>query len=277
MIYLLIFAGLLLVGVRFYSVVREGFGLIRESVYKSGKVNYSAEVTNDVSIYLLSFSYYQKLSSIRKEEFIRRTLNFLNTKNISGEDDFEPSYEAKVHVAAAATQLAFGLPDFSFSHFDDVILYPAIFKIGEHSPLMKGATTPDGVIRISMKDFEDGYKNPNDKLNVGLHELGHALFMEFLKQVSDEKSEEEQPEISVTHVVYPYFVESDKILKEGKQHTHFLREYAFANRHEFFAVCMEHFFEAPAEFKEKLPELFTVLTHLLNQDPGNFAKDYAVN
>src|SRR3954467_14245633 len=114
MIYLLIFVAVLVLVARFYAVVKEGFGLIKESVYKSGKVSYSAEVTNDVAIYLLSFSYYLKLSAIKKEEFIRRTLNFLNTKNISGEDNFEPSYEAKVHVAAAATQLTFGLVDFTF-------------------------------------------------------------------------------------------------------------------------------------------------------------------
>ena len=103
----------------FVGTVKEGFGLFREIAIKGGVVHYSSKTTENVTHYLGMFPYYQKLSSSGKEEFIRRTLNFLNTKTIIGEDHYQPDYAAKIHVSAAATQLTFGLPDFSFSHFHD--------------------------------------------------------------------------------------------------------------------------------------------------------------
>lgn len=48
---------------------------------------------------------------------------------------------------------------------------------------------------------------------------------------------------------------------------HFLRGYAGANEREFFAVCIEHFFEYPEGFARQLPVLYHHLTVLLRQDP----------
>ena len=42
----------------------------------------------------------------------------------------------------------------------------------------------------------------------------------------------------------------------------------FANEHEFFAVAVENFFERPQEFKNAIPELYSILSKLLNQDPS---------
>jgi Mlc titration factor MtfA (ptsG expression regulator) len=239
---------------------------------KKGLIHHSNHAKEKAALCLAGFSYYQKLSLQGKEEFIQRTLNFIDTKLITGEENFSPGYCDKIHLAAAATQLTFGLPDFTFTHFETIILYPGIFQLNENCPLMKGAATPDGIVRISIADFEKGYENPNDKLNVGLHELGHALFMEFLRDVNDEKEEYFQHQ---TEVMQPYLVESGHILQTHNDGDGFLRHYAFTNRHEFFAVCIEHFFEAPAEFKIKLPALYKTLMNLLNQDPSNLSGDYS--
>ena len=53
-----------------------------------------------------------------------------------------------------------------------------------------------------------------------------------------------------------------------------MRAYGGRNMHEFFAVCVEHFFEAPVEFKNRLPDIYNHLCFLLNQDPSNFSGDY---
>lgn len=47
----------------------------------------------------------------------------------------------------------------------------------------------------------------------------------------------------------------------------FLRPYAGTNREEFFAVCVEQFFEQPEESKENCPERYFTLANLLKQDP----------
>ena len=244
-----------------------GLGLARLWLFQKGVANYNLSTLSNASVFLNRFSYYLQLSPAAKREFLTRTLNFLHGKTIEGAGDYEPDYPTQMHIAATATQITFGFPDFTFVHFDRIILYPGIFKLSENAPLMKGATTPDGIIRISVKDYDAGYANPSDKLNVGLHEFAHALFMELLKQAGQEDES--------VNAIYPYLTQADQLLHSGKDKDHFLRNYAFTNRHEFFAVSVEHFFEAPEEFSTKLPELFKVMRNLMRQDPRNVKADYA--
>ena len=262
----IIFLGLL---AYLISAIRDGVSAVEEMRTKHGNATYTKAETDNIEIYLLQNSYYEKLSLAGKAEFVHRTLDFMNSRTIEGDGNYNPDLATRVHVAAAAIQLTFGLKNFTFEVFDDIILYPDIFRVCETGVLMKGATTPNGIVRISVKDFNEGYKTSTDKLNVGLHEFGHAVYMEFLKAAQ----QEEEGEASLIH---PYQSEADKILHTGLEKDKFLRSYAFTNLHEFFAVAVEHFFEAPQEFKEKLPSLYTLMTKLLNQDPNNSNHDYAL-
>jgi hypothetical protein len=65
-----------------------------------------------------------------------------------------------------------------------------------------------------------------------------------------------------------------EFISMNKGRASFLHEYGGSNEHEFFAVCVEHFFEAPQEFKEKLPDIFNHLCVLLNLNPLNVNEDY---
>ena len=49
--------------------------------------------------------------------------------------------------------------------------------------------------------------------------------------------------------------------------TTLLNEYAATNYNEFWAVAVETFFEKPLHMKAGMPELYTSLCSLLNQDP----------
>ncbi|MEO5643522.1 MAG: zinc-dependent peptidase [Bacteroidia bacterium] len=267
----IIAAGLLfMLAVMLVSALRTGAKAISEQQAKNGHTDYGADARFAINYQLADFSYFRKLSQNGKQEFIRRILNFIETHTIDGIGNYNPELNEKIHVAAAATQLTFGLNDFAFTHFETIILYPGIFRMQEGGPLMKGATTPNGEIRISIRDFKEGYANPTDKLNVGLHEFGHALFMEFLKKSNEDN------EKKLKNKMHPYLQTSDKMLYEGKHNDTFLRAYAFKNRHEFFAVSVEHFFEAPKEFKEKLPELYVLIKDLLQQDPASDKMDYGI-
>ena len=53
-----------------------------------------------------------------------------------------------------------------------------------------------------------------------------------------------------------------------------LREYAYTNREEFFAVCVEYFFEVPKLLKESKPEIYDLVSEMLNQDTLNIYDDY---
>ena len=45
-----------------------------------------------------------------------------------------------------------------------------------------------------------------------------------------------------------------------------LRDYAFTNAYEFFAVTCEYFFERPVELKANAPRLYNIIRKMLNQD-----------
>lgn len=257
-------------GVMLVRIFRDGSKIIKTAHVKTGTVNYSNEAERAVDYQLRTFGYYRKLTIRGRQEFVQRVLNFIHSHTIEGKGDFEPGLPDKIDVAAAATQLTFGMPDFMFSHFETVILYPEIFKIHPDAPLMKGAAHPNGVIHISMKDFDAGYADPSDKLNVGLHEYAHALFMELHKHCKEEDDD------ILKGNFYRYLQESDKVLNEGKHSDYFLRDYAFTNRHEFFAVGIEHFFEAPKEFKEKVPQVYDAFKNLLGQDLAGVFPDYGI-
>ena len=61
-------------------------------------------------------------------------------------------------------------------------------------------------------------------------------------------------------------------MKRGEES--FLRKYAGVNEHEFFAVCIEHFFEVPEQFQSNLPKGYYNLSLLLNLDPLNVSGNY---
>lgn len=54
--------------------------------------------------------------------------------------------------------------------------------------------------------------------------------------------------------------------KDRLQEVNALRDYAFTNREEFFAVACEYFFETPKQLKETAPRLYDTLSKMLNQD-----------
>jgi Mlc titration factor MtfA (ptsG expression regulator) len=45
-----------------------------------------------------------------------------------------------------------------------------------------------------------------------------------------------------------------------------LDNYAATNYNEFWAVCVETFFEKPGQLNEQMPELYEALSDLLNQN-----------
>ncbi len=268
--FIIALAAFIFIGRMLYGIVKDGRKIVKIAHVKTGTVDYSDEAERAVNYQLRNFAYYRKLTSTAKQKFIHRVLNFMHSHTISGNGEFEPALPDKIDVAAAATQLTFGMADFMFSHFETIILYPGVFKIHPDAPLMKGAAHPNGVIHLSIKDFDAGYADLSDKLNVGLHEFAHALFMELVKHCQQDDDDALKTNFS------RYMQEAEKMLNAGKDADFFLRDYAFTNRHEFFAVGIEHFFEAPVEFKEKIPRLYDAFKNLLGQDPAGVLADYGV-
>ena len=206
---------------------------------------------------LKNFAFYHVLSDSDRLQFRRKLSVLLKSKWFKGRDGFEVSNEMMLLVAATMSQISLGIPAFTFPKFDRIVLFPKRFysEIIQHD--LKGLTIfKTGVVLISWPDYQQGYSEPTDKLNLGLHEMAHALFLDYFH------SKHMRIMYSNWLTVAKPVLASMKI-NEGPQ---FLRDYAKSNIHEFWAVCVEHFFEAPIQFKEQLPELYKAMCSVLNQD-----------
>lgn len=213
--------------------------------------------------------YFKNLSPDAQEIFISRVFKFMETKAFIGREGLVITDEIRVLVSAAAVQLTFGLKDYTITHLHTINVFPRIFFSKFLNTNLKGLNTQSGVLSLSWNDFKEGYAVENDRINLGLHELAHALNIDL-----DEEGNYDE-HFSVYFEQWSTVAQDDYINLKEKKKT-FLRSYGGTNMHEFFAVCVEHFFEAPAEFKKELPLLYNFLMLMLNQDPLNAKGDYQV-
>jgi MtfA peptidase len=205
------------------------------------------------------FSYYRHLSDADKARFEQKVTNFIYRKRFIPRNVDEVTIEAKVLIAASAVQLTFGLPDVYLNHFNRILVYPDNYYSQITRRYHKGEVNPRfGVIVLSWQAFVDGYINPNDSINLGLHEMAHALRLENLLRHEDYRFFDEEYLSKLDEW-------SERICSDEK-HT-FFRPYACVNIHEFFSVAVENFFERTRQFRNELPELYVILTKLLKQDP----------
>lgn len=84
--------------------------------------------------------------------------------------------EIPILISASAVQLTFGLKKFLLPNFTFIHVYPQEF-IGVPPTLRVLEGNVSGhAVNLSWKHFLEGYKNPANGQNVGLHELAHALY-----------------------------------------------------------------------------------------------------
>ena len=219
-------------------------------------------------VLLRRFTYYRRLSQQSRQRFLFRLSHFIRCKTFSGRKELQVTDEMKTLISASAIQLTFGLDNYLMDRFSEIIIYPDIFP-APGGKYYRGETSLRGVMAFSWKHFVEGYDIEDDKYNLGLHEMAHALEFSGLMDGPDEY---------FTQNLYKW----SSIARAEYENVHnerasILRSYAGTNVHEFFAVCVEHFFEASAEFKERLPEIYHWLCLTLRQDPLLTIESYAAN
>lgn len=213
--------------------------------------------------------YYKPLSKRGKVLFISRIIDALQSKLFIGREGETITIEKKILVLSALVQLTFGLPKYMMPKFEGIGLYPSYF----YSPLLrqnvKGLTFPNGHILLSWFDTLKGFHDANDNLNLALHEWSHAFIIDHENDPANWLYAQLNANLKEMREHFKFFVA--KVDKPS-----YLREYAYVNHHEFFAVTVEHFFESPETFIQELPDVYITLCQLLNQNPLNVRSDYSL-
>lgn len=209
-----------------------------------------------------SCRYYQQLPAARRPAFERKVQHFIMLKRFVPRQLTHVTTEMKVLIAATAVQLTFGLPQVYLRHFRTILIYPDTYYSTISRKYHKGEVNPAwGIIVLSWRNFVEGFVDPSDSINLGLHEMAHALRLENLIRNKEhgflDEDLMEQWEVLTLKELY----------KIRKGESHFFRGYAGADEEEFFAIAVENFFERPQEFWQELPQLYQMLSLILNQDP----------
>lgn len=247
-----------------------GFFRIRKRL-RDGSIKYSrifkrTKLTPEQILILEKyFDYYYNLPTDGlKNSFRRRVAVFICEKEfIPAGGLTEISDEMKVLISATAMQLAFGFPGVYLQHFSKIIIFPEEFILPDSYNTYDGNVNLKGAIFLSWKSFLLGYKYPEDGRNLGLHEMAHALYFE-------NAYKNMEYDFINNQALYRFAVLTKRELeKMQKGECDFFRNYAAKNRHEFFAVAVESFFERPAEFREKHADLYNTLAVILNQNTAD--------
>lgn len=206
------------------------------------------------------FPYYRQLSKDEQPEFINRLQKFIADKTfkIHAEKGFK---EMPVLISATAIQLTFGLKKFLLPHFHFIHIHPQEFlRIKPILCFLEGNVSGHS-INLSWKHFLQGYADPADGQNVGLHELAHALYYQTF-DVEKNVDRHFRNYYDDFHVDGNKAYHTEKTIAGG-----LYSEYAEKNFHEFWAESVEIFFEKPVELRSHYPELYETMCYLLKQDP----------
>lgn len=239
-------------------------------------VQYSASLTspqtttiNNINSWLFTrqrkllathFEYYRLLNDSDKKEFLVRLNTIIKNKRFVGRNDLDVSAAMKTLIAASITQLTFGFKKYLLPQYKTIFVYPEAYLNRRTQKFYKGETNTSGFITFSWNYFMEGYRIPDDRRNLGLHETAHALLNTIIySNLHDPELDEE-------------LLTLDKIPADEKNRLfagedQFFRDYGRTNIKEFFAVAVECFFEAPYRFSTEYPVFYRLMCQLLNQDP----------
>ncbi len=201
------------------------------------------------------FSFFRLLNDREQRLFVSRLRYIRNEKHFVGRG-MDITEEMEVIISASIAQLTFGLSEFGIDNLTEIHLTPGTFYSGIVGRDVKGLTFESGRVILSWKDFEEGYAVANDKLNLGLHELAHSLWLDYFA-IKEIESEFHEWNTTALRELQSMRLGTD---------SHFLRNYASTNIEEFWACSVECFFEAPIEFKKNIPDLYAKMCLVLKQD-----------
>lgn len=202
--------------------------------------------------------YYGNLDATLKDRFLKRTLVFMASKKFEFVE-MEGEEHMPLLISAAAVQLTFGLQHYQMDHFGTIYILKNDYHYGLFNIPFQGHVNDDGIY-LSWNNFLRSYANYTDGDNVGLHEMAHALaYVNFTAHNGEDEGFKQR---------FWRFSRTGKAVFRRMQagEVTFLGSYAATNYQEFWAVCVENFFERPQSFKIQLPELYEAMCNLLNQD-----------
>ena len=163
--------------------------------------------------------------------------------------------EMKVLISAAACQLTFGYKYIILRSFPKIIVYPDDYYSQLNQAYHQGEVNLAGAIVLSWKNFTKGYDLKSDGINLGLHEMAHAMRIENTLRNGEYGFIDKK-------LLRNFDAEAQKIMHSNIK-SEYLSEHALSNTHELFATCVELYFERPEALKNISMSLYNAIQGIL--------------
>lgn len=205
--------------------------------------------------------YYHQLNAESKVNFEQEIACFLSKTPIYFQE-VEKSRLLELLVAASAVIVTFGQAFCYKKHLTSVSIVKGVVN-----ETVDGYTTGEVHFQNSFKTMYlseqallQGFKNTNDKKNVGIHEFVHILD-------AADGYVDGVPELFIPHRLIAKWKklaknEMPKIEKDNSS----IRAYGATNVQEFLTVCSEYFFERPKKLQKEHPDVYTILSSTFQQN-----------
>ncbi|WP_375325278.1 zinc-dependent peptidase [Flagellimonas sp. GZD32] len=220
-------------------------------------------ITARERLFILNFlKPFHDLTPAQRKEFLRRFAWFKSKKHFVFYGNIQNKEDIKAYVSASAILLTLGLNDYRFEKsIRRVIIYPSKYysrisrnhHVGEYNPRLR-------TLVFSAESLKDGFSIPNDNINLGIHEVAHALMIDTRKKQSFEAKRFKMGLLKMQEMYH-----SEEFINRLAA-TSYFRDYGKTNFVEFFAVVAESFIETPETFKRNFPKLFEMVRTMFNFD-----------
>ncbi|GAA4108787.1 zinc-dependent peptidase [Aquimarina addita] len=202
---------------------------------------------------------YNRLDTREKKYFKHRIVKCIDSITFVGREGLIIDDDKRMQVAMMVVQLTFGMRNYLLHYVDTVILYPTSYYSILNKTKNNGEFNPRSkVLAFSWEHFKQGNLHQNDGVNLGIHEVTHAIHYESLKShhISFE-------------IFHDTFLELEQYLssvtiRNKIVSTKILRDYAYTDKFEFIAVLVEVFMESPEKLKQQFPKIYAYVVKMLN-------------
>jgi MtfA peptidase len=210
---------------------------------------------------------YLVLTPEKKERFKERVHRFILTKPIVGyQTDVDDI--VKILVASSAVMLTLSFERWNFNYLSGVIVTDQVInpEVGKQGNVVLGQVETSGdnsKMVLSKSSLLQGFRNMNDRKNVGVHEFAHVL------DHADGEIDGIPRAIMPPELVDRWVELVGNKIKAVFDNGSDIDTYGATSESEFFAVATEYFFEKPDVMKQKHPAMYEILSTTFQQDESS--------
>ncbi|MBN1759778.1 MAG: zinc-dependent peptidase [Chitinispirillaceae bacterium] len=211
--------------------------------------------------------FYHVLTPEKKERFRERVHRFILTKPIIGYQT-EVDDVVRLLVASSAVMLTLSFERWNFNYLSGVIVTDQVInpEVGKQGNVVLGQVETSGdnsKMVLSKSSLLQGFRNMNDRKNVGVHEFAHVL------DHADGEIDGIPRAIMPSELVDNWVELVGKKIKAIYDNHSDFDCYGATSESEFFAVATEYFFEKPDVMKRKHPALYEIMSTTFQQDESS--------